>query len=351
MGRETTLYLAAGNALAALRPEAGGWRAELALEGLPVQCVAADPLRPEVVYAGTFGRGVYRSADAGRSWDAVGDGISYGEIMAVAVSATERQGDAGVVWAGTEPSALFRSEDGGRSWRECPNLRTLPSAPTWSFPPRPWTHHVRWVEPDPVHAGRLFVGIELGGVMRSEDGGQSWEDRKEGSEFDCHTLRTSRLAPDMVFEAAGGGYAQSNDGGASWHKEPLGLPHRYLWGLAVDSGDPAILVVSSSPSAREAHARARLEGQNPHERSRAWATICRREGAGPWQEVREGLPAPEGTPAYVIAAGAPGEFFAAPHQGDLYRSADAGQSWEALAVRWPTGYQPEDMRGLVAVEA
>ncbi len=89
--------------------------------------------------------------------------------MSVAVSAVEQGADGGVVWAGTEPSALFRSEDGGWHWQELPALRNIPSAPTWSFPPRPWTSHVRWITPDPHEAERIFVGIELGGVMRSLD--------------------------------------------------------------------------------------------------------------------------------------------------------------------------------------
>lgn len=347
----TTLYLSAGNALAVIRERDGGWRAELALEGRPTQCVAADPLRPELVYCGTFGEGLFRSDDAGANWRPAGEGIEFGEVMAVAVSRAERSDGQGVVWAGTEPSALFRSEDGGNSWQECPNLRTIPSSPTWSFPPRPWTHHTRWIEPDPFQPGRIFVGIELGGVMRSLDGGQTWEDRKDGSEFDCHTLRTSLLAPGRVYEAAGGGYAQSDDGGDTWSQREDGLRWHYLWGLAVDPGNPDTIVVSASPSAREAHARARLEGHNPHaHQGPAEATIYRRQGDGPWQEVRAGLPPIEGTPTYVIAAGEPGVFFAAPHQGAIYRSTDAGQSWEDLRVQWPTGYTPQDMRALAAVE-
>jgi hypothetical protein len=56
----------------------------------------------------------------------------------------------GAIYAGTEPSALFRSDDGGRTWRELRALLDLPSSPTWSFPPRPWTSHVRWIPPNPT---------------------------------------------------------------------------------------------------------------------------------------------------------------------------------------------------------
>ena len=62
------------------------------------------------------------------------------DYSSVAVSAVD-----GAVYAGTEPSRLFRSDDRGESWRELKALLELPSRPRWSFPPRPWTSHVRWI--------------------------------------------------------------------------------------------------------------------------------------------------------------------------------------------------------------
>lgn len=339
----TTMYIATGDALAVVTKRNGRWEAELQLNGLPTQCVAADPLRPEVAYCGTFGQGLLRSRDGGASWQPVGDGIRYSEIMAVSVSSLEREGGYGVVWAGTEPSDLFRSEDGGNTWQERSSFLELPSVPTWFFPPRPWTHHVRWIAPDPNVEGRIFIGIELGGVLRSQNDGLTWDDRMPGSEHDSHTLRTHRLAPGRVYEAAGGGYAETFDGGNTWRQFDDGLRWRYLWGLAVDPANPGIVVTSASPSARQAHARPGTGAE---------ARIYRRDGVGPWQEIRSGLPDPEGTPAYVLAANEaePGIFYAAPHQGGVYRSTDSGLTWEQLDLVWPGGYQPRDIRGLVVVE-
>src|SRR5215468_5978234 len=137
----TKLYIALEQALAVVSQHGQGWKGENHLAGNNTQCVAVDPLRPEHIYCGTFGQGLWRSRDAGASWEEVGPGIATRDVMAVSVSTLERIGDVGVVWAGTEPSALYRSEDGGSSWVERPALKYLPSAPTWSFPPRPWTHH------------------------------------------------------------------------------------------------------------------------------------------------------------------------------------------------------------------
>ncbi len=368
------LFLATGDALLVLTKGCGGWTAEARLEGMPTRCLAVDPVRPEVVYCGTFGRGLYRSEDGGDSWRRAGDGIAHGEVTAVAVSPTEP----GCVWAGTEPSALFCSDDGGGTWRVRPGLQDIPSRPTWSFPPRPWTHHVRWIEPDPVVAGRLFVGIELGGVMRSDDDGRTWQDRKPGAKLDAHTLRTHRLAPGRVYEAAGDGYAETADGGATWSAADQGLPWRYLWGLAVDPADPATAVVSASPGPRHAHdavwdgnsadgwrraapgsergartPRAALGMQGPppwagHEWRGPEAWLYRRSGTGAWEAVTQGLPPARGTLAYVLAQSdaEPHVFYASPRSDAVLRSADAGRSWEALPVAGPAGPAPRRIHAL-----
>lgn len=341
----TTMYVAAGDAVALVSRRNGSWEATLRLEGLPAQCLAADPLWPERVYCGTFGRGLWRSDDAGESWQPVGQdnggSIPHAEVMSVAVSRIERVGRDGMVWAGTEPSAIFRSDDGGTTWREQPALRAIPSAPTWSFPPRPWTSHVRCLVADPVATGRLFAGIEAGGVMRSLDGGETWEDSKPGAQRDAHTLATHPGAPGRIYEASGGGFTETRDGGATWQRADDGLDWRYLWGLAADPADPETLIVSASRSARHAHSPGSAE-----------ATLYRRTAGDAWQEARDGLPQPQGTLAYLVAINEaePHVFYAAPHQGDLFRSADAGLTWERLDIRWPNGYRPANVTGLVVVD-
>src|SRR5439155_24770714 len=92
-------------------------------------------------------------------------------------------------------------------------LLELPSRPTWSFPPRPWTSHVRWIAPNPHDADVLLVGIELGGLMRSVDGGTSWEDHRPGAQRDVHSLAWHPRVRGRAYEAGGGGAAWSDDGG------------------------------------------------------------------------------------------------------------------------------------------
>jgi photosystem II stability/assembly factor-like uncharacterized protein len=337
----TKIYLAMEDELAIVSRRNDHWQINQQLAGLPVYSLAADPRRPGQLYCGTFGQGLWRSQDGGDSWQPAGQGIPYAEVTAVAVGPLEHTPSGGVVWAGTEPSALFRSEDGGQSWQERPSLRDLPSAPTWSFPPRPWTHHVRWIAPDPVVAERLFVGIELGGVMRSLDAGLTWEDRKAGSQYDAHTLRTHAKAPGRVYEAAGGGYAETFDGGATWQSNDDGLDHWYLWGLAVDPGNPETMIVSATHGPLQAHVPDHAE-----------AVIYRRTRSKNWQVVQDGLPGPEGVIAYLLAANEtePGVFYAAANHG-LYHSADGGLTWAALNLEWPDRYRRQRPNALIVVDS
>src|SRR5579885_1928417 len=330
----TELSIATGDGFARVTQQGDRWNVKMALNGSGVQCLTRDPLHPEVFYAGSYGKGIFKSSDHGGHWENVD--FPQPNVFSLAVSPVD-----GTLYAGCEPSMLFRSRDGGQSWQELAALRSIPSAPTWSFPPRPWTSHVRWIAPDAQDPARLFVGIELGGVMRSLDGGRTWEDRKPEGQHDAHTLRTHPLAPDRVYEAAGGGYAESHDGGASWRRDDTGLNHRYTWGLAVDPADPETIVISAA------------HGPGPaHNSGAAESHLYRRSGGGAWQEVREGLPEPRGTRTMVLAANAaePHVFYAATRDGAVYRSADAGSNWERLPLSWPEGYRVGNVEGLFVTE-
>src|SRR5215218_9342708 len=130
------VYVATGESVVVLAEDGGGWSARAALEGSGAQClaVAGDGM----VFAGARGSGVWRSADGGRTWDSAG--LPARDVFSVAVSRAD-----GAVYAGCEPSAVFRSGDGMGGWSELAGLHAVPSAASWSFPPRPWTSHVRWI--------------------------------------------------------------------------------------------------------------------------------------------------------------------------------------------------------------
>src|SRR5215217_1777200 len=230
----TRLYTAGGGAVAIVE----NGRVGLTLEGRGAQCLAVD--HPDVVYAGTSDEGLFKSQDGGRSWERL-SGISHPRVTAVALSPID-----GAVYAGTEPSSLFVSRDGGDSWRELEGLKNLPSAPTWSFPPRPWTSHVRAIALSYADPNLVVAGIELGGVVRSTDGGVTWQDQRPGAQADCHSLFAHPEAPELLYEAGGGGFAQSTDFGDSWEVADGGMDLHYVWGLAADTEDPSLVYTSAA---------------------------------------------------------------------------------------------------------
>ncbi len=320
----TALVIPTEHALLIAR-HASRWIVEEHLEGESPECVAVDPHDAARAYCGTWGSGLWRSDDAGRTWEPVGRGIAHAEITAVAVSPAERGQGFGVVYAGTEPSAVFRSDDGGETWTELSGLRALPSARNWSFPPRPDTHHVRWIEPDPAVTGRVFVAIEAGALVRTLDGGQTWLDRVPGGPYDTHTAATHRLLPGRVYSAAGDGYFESDDAGGRWRHQVDGLRHRYLVGVAVDPADAETVIVSAAAGPGVAYSPRNAE-----------AHVYRKTARRPWEPAMQGLPDARGTTAsrFATQPEEPGVVYTANNRG-VFRSVDAGRNWEVLEISWP----------------
>jgi photosystem II stability/assembly factor-like uncharacterized protein len=301
-----------------------------------LECVAVHPDAPDVVLVGTFDGGLYRSDDGGEAFVRVGEGVfDSGHVTSLAVNPH----DPGEWWAGTEPSAVYRSTDAGRTWARRPGLTDLPSSSGWSFPPRPETHHVRWIEVDPADPARLYVGIEAGALVRTDDRGATWTDRVPTSRRDNHSLATHPDAPGRAWSAAGDGYAETDDGGETWEYPQAGLDHRYCWSVAVDPGDPGTVLVSAASGAYRAHRANSAESYVYRKRADPNPNGTGGGGTGPaagrWERLDDrGLPTGEGVTRAVIAAGlAAGEFYAATNEG-LYRTRDAGDAWTRLDVPW-----------------
>jgi hypothetical protein len=304
------LYAATGDAIARLDEVDGAWTVELSLSRSGAQCLAVDPVDPDIVYAGLREGGVRRTVDGGHSW--IDGKLPEPGVFSLAVSAADR-----AVYAGTEPSRLFRSDDQGESWRELDALLELPSRPTWSFPPRPWTSHVRWIAPSPHNADLVLVGIELGGLMRSSDGGQSWQDHRPGAQRDVHSLAWHPDTPSRAYEAGGGGAALSIDAGETWRSADDGLDRRYTWSVTADA-DRWYVSASIGPSAA-------------HGRREPRAGIYRRRHDEPWQPLTGGLPEPLPAMPYALLA-TDGRLFAGLADGQLWESRNQGDSWSPLRL-------------------
>ncbi|MCU4926280.1 hypothetical protein OB905_09835 [Halobacteria archaeon AArc-dxtr1] len=312
------------------------WNRADRLEGHRLECVTVSSDAPERVFAGTFESGLYRSADGGDTFERLETDFEPNAVTALAISPH----DADVVYAGTEPSRVYRSTDGGNSWTHLDGITDLPSEPEWYFPPRPDTHHVRWIEVDPFDPDRLYVGIEAGAFVFSTDGGDTWQERPPGSRRDNHSLATHPDREGLVYTAAGDGFAASEDGGESWERPQKGLDHRYCWSVVPDPGNPDRVLVSSATGASTAH---RADSAD--------AYVYCRAGDEPWKRLDGGgLPTGEGVVrAEFVTTDQPAVVYGATNRG-LFRSADFGDSWNPLEIDWDDEFERRTPRGLTVTD-
>jgi len=314
-----SLFLAAtGNGLArAARNPNGDWSVEFLLPNHDVRCLAADPLNPNVIYAGTQANGVLRSTDRGQTWQPAG--LAGRVVKALAVSRAEP----GTVYAGTKPPLMFVSRDGGASWMELETFRRTRAF--WWFSPAEsdWRPYVQGIALSPTDPHVVLVGIELGAALRSADGGKTWAGHRPGALRDCHSLVAHATNGDWVYEGGGtgAGAAFSRDAGKTWRQPGAGLDRHYGWAVAADPARPEVWYVSLSPGPMKAHS----DGQ-------AEAYIFRSAGGAAWQKLGGGLPQPLSHMAYALITDphAPGHLYAGLSNGDVWHSTDYGDMWQQL---------------------
>ncbi|RKD98326.1 WD40/YVTN/BNR-like repeat-containing protein [Halopiger aswanensis] len=342
-----TAYVALRDRLLVCRgsgPDTDDWIAESTLEGRALECVAASPDAPERVFVGTFEDGLHRSTDGGETFERLETDFVSQAVMSLAISPH----DPDVVYAGTEPSRVYRSADGGDSWTHLEGLTDLPSESEWYFPPRPHTHHTRWLAVDPFDPDRLYVGIEAGAFVYSEDGGETWHERPDGSRRDNHSLATHPAREGRVYSAAGDGYAESDDGGESWRRPQAGLEHTYCWSVVPHPGDPDRVLVSSARGASAAHTAERAESY-----------VYRRDDGGEWHRLDDrGIPMGNGVVRAVFDAPALGTDETADAEGvvygvnnqELFVTTNFGDRWRPVGIDWDDALEAQAPRGLVVVE-
>jgi hypothetical protein len=239
-------------------------------------------------------------------------------VKSLAVS----QSEPGCIYAGIKPAAVYVSRDGGSTWSELDAFQKVRRFFWLSPAERPFSPYVQAIALSNDEPGLVVVGIEAGALVRSTDGGLTWEGHRRGAMRDCHSLVSHASRPGYVYEGGGtGGGAFSRDGGGRWQR-PAGLDRKYGWAVAADVTDPELWHLSSSPGVR-AHS------------DHADAGIYRTRG-GPWERLTNGLPDPMNAMPYALLTGPlSGVVTAGMSNGELWQSDDAGDSWRRLDVRLP----------------
>ena len=318
------------------RDDDNRWKVNEYLKGLHPTAIAIDPQKnSNRVYCGTWNEGLWKTDNNGQTWEKTLLKISNANITTVSVSPIqkgEEEKGFNKLFVGTEPSIIYSSSDGGQTWEIIDGFNKLESSSTWSFPPRPWANHVRWIEPDANKEDCLFVAIEAGALIKSFDGGKTWKDRVKNVPYDTHTLVTHKKAPQRLYSAAGDGYFESQDYGMTWKNIDKGLKdNTYLMSIAVNTNDPQNKVISAASNAWKAHDRG-----NPE------SFLYRRSTEDvdeKWELVTEGIFKSKGTIISILESNpnTKDEFYCLNNRG-IYCSKDKGISWEKLEIPWPKEY-------------
>lgn len=305
-----------------LEREEKGWReAGRALEGAAVSAVAQLP--SGTLLAATHGLGVARSTDDGATWAWSNEGLPQFDLWSARGGVIVGEE---VALVGSMPAHLMISRDDGLSWTELPALREVESFPHWFFPPPPRLGHVKEIV---IDRDRLFVGIEVGALLVSDDGGRSFRDLKvdpDPVECDMHRLLVDPRQPDRMVTAVGlVGLVRTEDGGAIWTRDPSLKEMEYPDGLVLHPGQPDLLFMAVGV------------GWPPtwYRKRRAQGKIARsRDGGRNWERLLGGLP--DGQRALFSALSIntrTGGFdlFAADTDGQVYESRDGGDRWKVIA--------------------
>ncbi len=316
---QASLILATGNGgiSRAARTTEGRWEVEFLLADLDVRCLAADPLNPQVLYAGTQGQGVLRSDDRGLTWRQAG---MAGQIVkSLAVSPH----NPGTVFAGTKPASVFVTRDGGARWDDLDGFARIPGRWWWFSPAeKPTIAYVQAISISPADPDVVLAGIEFGAVVRSQDGGRTWSGHRRGALRDCHNLKFHTRDGDWAYEAGGtgGGASVSQDGGRTWRKTGKGFARRYGVACAADPADPRIWYVSVAPGPWKIGS------------EHAQAHLYRLDGESVSEPIGWGAPGPMRLMPIALQTlpSAPGHLYAGLTNGEVWHTPDYGDAWEQL---------------------
>ena len=195
--------------------------------------------------------GLYRISDTGerRIWD--------GDARACAI------GPGGKIYVGTEPAMVFRSDNGGGDWVRLDKIDDLPTRESWYFPPPPHEPHVRSIDFLPDAESSVLVGIEVGGVLVSDDYGDNWREMNNGVHVDVHNVRPDPSLPGHLVATTGGGLYVSGDNAASWTHITEGLGQDYAVGVHINPNRPSEVLIATGdrPPGLDARVYHSLDGE------------------------------------------------------------------------------------------
>jgi photosystem II stability/assembly factor-like uncharacterized protein len=297
----------------------GGEEWEPAMRGLPespaVRALAVHPERPEILYAGTQS-GPYRSADRGEHWEKV----SVPDHGLPVWSVLFHPHDPDVILVGYENCEIYRSDDAGEHWTRLPVDVRFPEITT--APGANPAKRVLQLDASTGDPDLIYGALEVGGVIRSTDGGEHWQNLSHGQyvnddTVDMHGVLVSRWRPGTVFAISRAGMFHSADNGDHWRTvalEPLNPKGQiYCRDIRAVPGTPRKLWVAAGAGFQ----------------SDVGVLLKSSDGGDSWNRVDLGH-----TPAHTMFTLAfderrPALMSCATNGGEVYSSHDGGDTWIA----------------------
>jgi photosystem II stability/assembly factor-like uncharacterized protein len=317
-----------------------------------------SPVDPDRLYAsqssGWFGQLIQRSNDGGQTWEPVGNQFTYDGVPGTHqwYDGTPRPWEFKRVWhlepsltdpdtvyAGVEDAALFRTTDGGQSWHELSGLRGHGTGPNWQ--PGAGGLCLHTILLDPKQADRMFVAISAAGAFRSDDAGTTWQAVNRGLKSEgipdpeaevghcVHRIAMHPSRPEVLFMQKHWDVLRSDNAADSWQEVSGNLPTDFGFVIDVHAHEPETIFVVPIKSDSE-HI-------PPDGKLRVYRS---RTGGNEWEELTTGLPQRD---CYVNVLREAmdvdsldecGVYFGTTG-GQVYVSADAGNSWNAIVRDLP----------------
>ncbi|MBA3555523.1 MAG: exo-alpha-sialidase [Gemmatimonadales bacterium] len=330
-------------------PHFAGWEI-YHLKGSP-----ADPNRLYASQSsGWFGQMIQCSSDGGKTWGAVGNEFTYDGVpgthqwydgtqhpwqFARVWHLEPSLTDPDTVYAGVEDAALFRTVDAGRTWQELSGLRRHSSGPSWQ--PGAGGMCLHTILLDPANPERIFIAISAAGAFRSDDAGATWRPINRGLKSEgipspeaevghcVHRIAMHPSRPGVLFMQKHWDVMRSDDAGDSWREVSGNLPSDFGFPIGVHAHEPETVYVVPIKSDSEHFP--------PEGKLRVYRS---RTGGNEWEPLTKGLPQSD---CYVNvlrdamaidSLDSCGVYFGTTG-GQVYASRDAGDTWAPIVRDLP----------------
>ena len=350
--------------------------------GWEIYHLKGSPVDPNRIYAsqssGWFGQIIQRSDDGGKTWHQPGAPAGQGSTIPAGPPKSESNkflydaspetgkaltthqwydgtqhpwefkrvwhlepslSDPETVYAGVEDAAIFRSKDGGNNWQELPGLRGHGTGPKWQ--PGAGGMCLHTIILDPSNAQRMWIAISAAGAFRTDDGGKSWKPINQGlrSQYipdpnaevgHCvHHIAMNPKRPGTLFMQKHWDVMRSDNAGDQWTEVSGNLPTDFGFVIDIHAHEPETIYVVPIKSDSEHYVH---EGKLRVFRSRS--------GGNEWEPLTKGLPQKDcyvnvlRDAMSVDSLDKCGIYFGTTG-GQVYASADAGDSWAAIVRDLP----------------